>query len=682
MTITPVPADDPDARSADPVASNLQALRALFPQAFTERKVDFDVLRQLLGDAVEDGDERFGLNWSGKRQARRLALQPSLGTLRPAKADSVAWDTTQNLMIEGDNLEVLKLLQKSYAGKVKLIYIDPPYNTGNDFVYPDDYADSLGNYLRRTGQTDGAGVKNTSNPESSGRYHTDWLNMIYPRLMLARGMLSNDGIVIVSIDDDELSRTIDIMDDLFGMENKIACLVWDKNRKNDARLFSVGHEYMLVYAKSLDVLRQSKARWREDREGLEEAREIFQNLKEKHGENWELVRSEFTAFYRALDKDDPRKPIARFTKVGPRGPYRDDGDISWPGGGGPKYTVLHPDTKKPVKVPAGGWVYSTEKGFWDAYDVGLVAFGPDETTLPRQYRFLFGSEGQVMISVNFSYAQNATMEFVDLMGARVFENPKNWRDIARLISYMQTTNGLVVDFFAGSGTTGHAVMAQNAIDGGSRRYILVQLPETLDPEDKNEKIAADYCDTLGKPATIAELTKERLRRAAAKVKSEHPGTTTDLGFRVYKLATSNLKRWQPRTDSSEALAEDLIEAADNLLPGRSEDDLLVELLLKRGIDLAEPMQEKMVGNRRYQAFGGGVLVTHFGDISAVEAESVGQTVADWIIALHPVAPAVVFFRDIGFSDDVAKANVEAILRQRLKDRGPGLPDLLEAVRSV
>ena len=234
--------NEPETRSADVVAENLEHLKVLFPEAFTEGKVDFEVLRQLLGDVVEEREEKYGLNWHGKRQARQLALTPSAGTLRPCPEDSVDWDTTQNLMIEGDNLEVLKLLQKSYAGKVKLIYIDPPYNTGKDFVYPDNFQDNIKNYLELTGQTGEGGKKLSSNTEASGRFHTDWLNMMYPRLKLARNLLTEDGFFVVSIDDSELASLRTLLNEVLGEENFVAVLVFDRNRKNDAKLFSVGHE--------------------------------------------------------------------------------------------------------------------------------------------------------------------------------------------------------------------------------------------------------------------------------------------------------------------------------------------------------------------------------------------------------------------------------------------------------
>ena len=303
--------DAPEARGADPIAANLTALRALFPDAFTEGKIDFDVLRQLLGDAVDEGEEKYGLNWSGKRQARRLALTPSAGTLLPAPGDSVDWETTKNLMIEGDNLEVLKLLQKSYAGRVKLIYIDPPYNTGNDFVYPDDYSDSLGSYLSRTGQSDAAGAKNTSNAESGGRFHTIWLDMIMPRLSLARGILSSLGFVVVSIDDSEVANLRVVMDSVFGSENHLVTLVYDRNRKNDAKLFSVGHEYMLVYARDASALQANGIKLRLRKEGVDESREVFESLKEEFGSDWGKIREGMLAFYKTIEEDDPRRPVTR-----------------------------------------------------------------------------------------------------------------------------------------------------------------------------------------------------------------------------------------------------------------------------------------------------------------------------------------------------------------------------------
>ncbi|EEY5071479.1 site-specific DNA-methyltransferase, partial [Escherichia coli] len=274
----------PELQSMNITADNITKLKSLFPEAFNENGIDFDVLKQLLGENVDEKEERYGLNWHGKRQARQLALTPSRGTLRPCKDESVDWDNTKNLMIEGDNLEVLKLLQKSYTGKVKLIYIDPPYNTGKDFVYPDNFQDNMKNYLEITGQTED-GVRITTNAETSGRYHTDWLNMIYPRLKLAKNLLRNDGVIIISIDDSELSNIKITLDEIFGGENYLATLVWDRNRKNDAKYFSVGHEYMLVYARNESYLTDSEIIFRGAKEGVDYLQDLFNKSKLKHGDN-------------------------------------------------------------------------------------------------------------------------------------------------------------------------------------------------------------------------------------------------------------------------------------------------------------------------------------------------------------------------------------------------------------
>ena len=675
--ITPVTADQPEAQSADPVAANIQALKVLFPDAISEGGVDFDTLRQLLGDAVDDGEEKYGLNWSGKRQARRLALTPSLGTLLPAPGDSVDWDTTKNLMIEGDNLEVLKLLQKSYNGKIKLIYIDPPYNTGKDFVYPDDYADSLGNYLRRTGQKNPEGIRNTTNAESSGRYHTDWLNMMLPRLMLARGLLREDGALFLSCDETELGNIRLVADSIFGSENHVADLVWAAGRKNDARLISISHEYMVCYVKSAERLRSDAVEWRRRKGGLDAIYAQHKKLLAEHRSDYAAVSAGLKAWFKALPSDNPAKAHSHYSAVDSRGIYFPD-NISWPGGGGPKYEVLHPVTGRPVKVPSRGWMTSdpAKMASWIAED--RVHFGADENSVPCIKAYLKDREQETPYSVFYQDGRAATKRLRELMGDDVFDFPKDETVIGQLLEMASSGDDLILDFFAGSGTTGHAVMAQNAADGGDRRYILVQLPEPLDPENKNQKTAADFCDSLDKPRTIAELTKERLRRAAAKVKADNPDTTADLGFRAYRLATSNLKTWAPGDD----LEADLLSGADNLAPGRTEDDLLVELLLKRGIDLAEPSQTREIAGRTVHAFGGGVMLACLGDVRVADAVALADGMADWVEELSPVAPAMIFFKDAGFENDVAKTNVAKILDQRLNGRGPGEARLLEAVRSV
>lgn len=645
--ITPVSADEPEARSADPVAANIEALKALFPDAISEGGVDFDTLRQLLGDAVDDGEEKYGLNWSGKRQARRLALTPSSGTLLPAPEDSVEWDTTQNLMIEGDNLEVLKLLQKSYAGKVKLIYIDPPYNTGSDFVYPDDYKDSLGNYLRRTGQAGDGGIRNTSKAERSGRFHTEWLNMIYPRLMLARSLMRNDGVIFVNIGDTESDNARKCCSEIFGDENFVAHICWQKKyavSQDDPGIGSM-HDNILVFAKSSEFRRRLLPR---DEKQIER--------------------------YKNAD-NDPRGPWAADNYLGNNS--KNERPTLW-------YPIQHPLTGAEVwPKDSAVWRYSKDKHEQMVAEDRLFWGPTNNYERPRIKRFLNEIQEGVVPSTWWPFTEvghndEAQKETAALLAPKVFTTPKPLRLLRRIIEISCGSDSIVMDFFAGSGSTAHAVMEQNARDGGTRRFLAVQLPEPLSIEDKDQRIAAEFCDSIGKPRTIAELTKERLRRAGAKVKADNPDTTADLGFRAYKLATSNLKTWAPGDD----LEADLLSAADNLAPGRNEDDLLVELLLKRGIDLTEPSQTREIAGRTIHAFGGGVMLACLGDVKVADAEALADGIADWVDTLSPITPAMIFFKDAGFENDVAKTNVAKILDQRLNGRGPGQAHLLEAVRSV
>ena len=440
--------------SPDLSQDNIAKIRALFPDCVTEAAddqgtvrlaVDFDQLRQQLSDHIVEGpQERYRLDWPGKREALLTANAPIAKTLRPCRDESVNFDTTQNLFIEGDNLDALKLLQESYLGKVKMIYIDPPYNTGNDFIYEDDFAESTADFLVRSNQVSDVGIRLVANPESNGRFHSDWLSMISARLKLARNLLRDDGFIVVSIDDAECHSLKRLMDEIFGESNFIANLVWDRNRKNDARYFSVGHEYMLVYVRSLQHLKDNDVRLRASKEGVDDVRAVFGELKEKFNNDWDLVSEGLKEFYRTFEKDDPRIPLTRFTKVDERGPYRDDGNINWPGGGGPTYTVLHPETKKPCKLPKSGWRYPTKNRFDEEVASGRIVFGPDEKTVPRVRTNLFENVDQVLTSVRYSYAQTATLEFENIFdGVRVFDNPKNYKDIALLVGYLTGPDDVV-----------------------------------------------------------------------------------------------------------------------------------------------------------------------------------------------------------------------------------------------
>jgi adenine-specific DNA-methyltransferase len=627
--VDPIPLvtrDDPAAHSGDVVAENVATLKALFPSIVTDGKVDLDVLRQLLGDEVDEGEERYGLNWKGKKRARAFALTPSLGTLRPVKEDSVDWNTTKNIFIEGDNLEVLKLLRKSYAGRVKLVYIDPPYNTGNDFVYPDDYRDSIGNYDRLTGQRDAEGVQMTSNKEASGRFHTDWLNMMYPRLMLARDLLSDDGIIAVSISDGELTTLVQLMRDIFGEENNVATMIWKSRQNKDNRTetgVSIDHEYIVAFG----------ARFRGDERDL--------------------------GGYSNPDEDE-RGPWTSANMVGLATADRRPNL---------HYDLIDPATGINYGCPTLGWRYDRNT-MGRLIEEKRILWPSSPDGRPRRKSFLsdLGSEftGYSSLIGDGLFTRHGTADVMDLFDKRIFDFPKPVMLIAELIEQATDDESIILDFFAGSGTTGHAVLAKNAEKSSRRRYILAQLPEPLNANAADQKTASDFCAELGKPRNIAELTKERLRRAGAKLRDKHPGGDLDTGFRVYRLTTSNLKPWQPDPENLEA---SLLDAVDNVLPGRTEDDLLVELLLKTGIDLTLPGETRTIAGKTVHALGGGVLMVCLGEIAEGEAEELGKGICDWRDVLDPPRPTTFYFKDSGFETAATKANLAAIIRQRLGKAG-------------
>lgn len=627
-------ADDPETKSVDLLAANIGTLHELFPEAFTEGKLDFDVLKQLLGGSVDERDEKYGLNWHGKRRARQLALTPSTGTLRPCPEESVDWDKTQNLMIEGDNLEVLKLLQKSYAGQVKMIYIDPPYNTGKDFVYPDDYRDNIRNYLELTRQID-SGKKTTSNTESSGRFHTTWLNMMYPRLKLARGLLRDDGLIFISLDDCEIGNARKMCDEIFGEENFVDTMIWKKRYGGGAKekyLVSI-HEYVAVYAKNIAALG-----------------EIAVPLSEASVERYYTLRDEY------------------FEE---RGPYRTHPLEAM------KSFEDRPNLAFPIPAPDGSELWPKRQWRWskermaEALARGEVAFtrSRDGSWVASSKQYLKDDAGETREAKAFSivdgiYTQAGTNEMVEYFGdARVFSFPKPTALLKKLLEIGTggEKDSIVLDFFAGSGTTGHGVMAQNAADNGSRRFVLVQLPEPLDPEDTDQRAALRFCDELKVPHTIAELTKERLRRASKRVRQENALFAGDLGFRVFKLASSNIQEWSP---DREKLTESLLDSVDHLKTGRTENDILFELLLKLGLDLCVPIETRTIAGKSAHSIGAGTLIVCLATaISRDDVEPLAHGLVDWHKSLAPAGDSTIVFRDSAFADDVAKTNLTAILQQ-------------------
>jgi adenine-specific DNA-methyltransferase len=614
--------------SKDIVAENIQQLKQLFPEVFAEENIDFDKLKAVLGEYVDEDDERYNFTWWGKSKALRLAQTPSTGTLRSCLEESKDWDTTQNLYIEGDNLEVLKLLQKSYHGKVDMIFIDPPYNTGYDFVYRDDYKDSLKNYLEITGQIGEEGKKLSTNPETSGRFHTNWLNMIYPRIRLARNLLSLNGVIFISIDDNEHSSLKLVCDEVFGSGCFIGDFVWrsSDNSNNNALTISEDHNYILVYSKKID--------WRPNFINYEERRSHFQNP----------------------DND-------------PRGPWFDGNPVNNPG--------LRPHLQFDIKTPSGktiqhppnGWRWSLET-INKKIETGEIRFSEDESRIIRRtYLNEIGGLPPSSLCINLEKTgstRKAKFElkrlFPEIPVVSLFSTPKPTLLIKYLLQIGSKKDSIIMDFFSGSGSTGDAIIQQNVEDGGMRNFVLVQLDEAVD--DKN----AVY-------KSISDIGKERIRRAGEKIKANltekyqaqqgqmmiqeeekvmNPDDF-DIGFKVFKLDSSNLRKWQPDADDLDA---SLFASIENFVEGRSELDVVYEIMLKYGIDLTLPIKEYKSDNKTIFSVGLGALMI------CLDTDITTEVAQEIVRLKGKIQPEVmrVVFRDTGFKDDSAKTNTKEILR--------------------
>jgi adenine-specific DNA-methyltransferase len=677
---------------------NIARLRELFPGCVTEARgedgavklaVDFDLLRQELAESIVEGpQERYHLNWPGKREALLTANAPIAKTLRPCREESVDFDTTKNLFIEGDNLEALKLLQENYLGQVKLIYIDPPYNTGKDFIYRDNFAASKEVFEKASGERDETGGRLVSNPETRGRFHTDWLNMIYPRLTLAKRLLRDDGLILVSIDDAEQASLRRICDQVFGEQNFVAQLVWEKGRKNDAKYFSVGHEYMLVYAKDIVHLRERGELWREEKPGAREIWAEFLRIQGIHGEDYAVMEAALSKWYSDLPKSHPSKKWARYKRVDKNGPWRDR-DISWPGGDGPRYDVIHPLTKQPCAVPERGWIYSSPDEMQRQIKLGLVEFRADHTEPPFRKAHIRpipdeaiedqvdgdeegGEEDgdadlatQVRGSYFYKQSQVAVKYLRKLMGAKVFSNPKDHEELARLIEYMtpRDRDAIVMDFFAGSGTTAQAVLRANAVYGTNHRFILVQLPESLEEAlasttgtaKKTVQAAINILKKNARPLVLSEVTKERIRRAGAATLQEesHEEWRKDTGFRVLKVDTSNMADVYYAPDALEKPKLDLF--VDNIKPDCAPEDLLFQVMLDWGVDLTLPIAQRTIQGKDVLFVDGNALAACFDASGGVDEAFVKE--------LAKEQPLRVVFRDAGFKDSAVKINVEQIFKQ-------------------
>lgn len=613
-----------------------QKLKALFPEVFTEgNKIDFDRLKMTLGEVVEVNKERFGMSWAGKADCFKTIQQPSIATLVPARDESVDFDSTENVFIEGDNLEVLKLLQKSYLGKVKMIYIDPPYNTGSDFIYPDNYSENLETYLEYTGQVDGEGRKFSTNVETDGRFHSKWMNMMYPRLFLAKNLLREDGVIFISIDDNEVKNLRAICDEVFGEENFVDCIIWKKRYGGGAKekYLVTLHEYVLFYAKNLDEL---------DPIYIQTSADSIERYYKFKDENFNIRGG-----YRT-------HPLEATKSMGDR-----------------------PNLIFPIPAPNGQMVYPKRQWLWskerveEALDRGELAFLKDKdgnfSVHTKQY--LKDEFGNVRQSKAFSiiedvFTQHGTNEVIDVFGnAQVFSFPKPTTFLNKLLSVglQSDKRDIVLDFFAGSATTAHAVMDLNKEDGGNRKFICVQLPEPTD--EKSEAFKAGY-------QTIAEISKERIRRAAAKIKAEQletqakpdlfddgtANTVLDLGFRVFKLQKSNFKVWDANTPKDpEAIQQALELHVDHIDPQAAQEAILFELLLKSGFELTTPIKNLTLANKEVYSIADNALLICLDKALTPEV----------IRAMAELNPSRVICLDEGFQDnDQLKTNAVLIMKSQ------------------
>lgn len=645
-----------DGKSMDLIAENVEQLKKLFPEAMTEGKIDFEVLKALLGGEIEQRQEYYKFTWNGKEAARAYARTRSMGTLRPCEAESSGKDGTpgkfdsENLYIEGDNLEVLKLLQGSYHKKIKMIYIDPPYNTGKDFVYPDNYRNPIGEYKALTGQVDDEGKSTRANPETSGRYHTDWLNMMYPRLILARNLLTDDGVIFISIDDSEVDNLKKICNEVFGEENFVVVFPWRKRTAKSDVPFGVSQDYewIICYAKTIDFSASI--------EGQERHYYETQDLPGKPWRIHDLTKQTTAA----------ERPNSFFSIVNPKN--------------GEEYPAN----------PNRTWAI-TEETFKAYYAANRIVFPGDYDflTISRPMLRYWKNDDMEKSGENFGrkavstklvdsigMSQDGTKELTALMGQKVFPFPKPIALMKYLVSIINNKDAIILDFFSGAASLAHAVMQLNAEDGGNRKFIMVQLPEPC--EEGTEAAKAGY-------KNICEIGKERIRRAARKITTEYtekhekknaedknspslfggaesssvPSVSSvvpDMGFKVFKLDTSNLVPWNP---NAETLEQDLYNAVNNVLADRTTQDLLYEVLLKCNLPLTLPIEEKKFGANTVYVVGAGAL--------AICLDSkIPQTIAEEIVKLRdeyaPIVPMQVVFRDNGF-DDVSKTNVMQILKQ-------------------
>lgn len=567
------------------------------PEVIVDGKIDIDKIRELLASDITDDNERFGLFWPGKKRALRAAQEPTTATLAPDLEGSKNWDSTGNVFIEGDNLEVLKILQQHYHGKIKMVYIDPPYNTGKDFIYPDNYKEGLESYLEWTRQIDDDGKKISTNSESEGRFHSNWLNMMYPRLKLARNLLTDDGVIAVHIDEHEFTNLEKIMDEIFGERNHLGTIIWDKrNPKGDSIGVSYQHEYIVLYSRNISLMKEMGdfTRPKENASKIIEAATRF--IKENNGineesrtqfKNW-MQKQEFTggelAYNQIDDNGDVFQPVSMAWPNKKKAP--DDYFIP----------LIHPITGKACPIPERGWrnPSATMKSLMTA---GEILFGPDETTQPRRKYLLRNNMHENVSSLlYFGGSDDNLLESMNIH----FDNPKPLQVARKMIQAVTKENDFILDFFAGSGTTAHAVINLNMEDGGNRKFILVQLPEPT-PEDSLARKSGFE--------KISDITASRIDKAGHEVDDSLLGSSLDSGFRKYRLIDTNFSKWKvTNAITTDALEQHLLDLKESASDSASDDALLTEILLKQGYSLTEAISTIEIEGFELKSIGNGVVL--------------------------------------------------------------------------
>ena len=623
-----ITSNSPEAKSLDITQQNIEQLRQLFPDVFSENKIDVNALTAQLvesgGELINPEEERYNFTWNGKTKARQIAQTPSTGTLRPSKGESINWNETENLFIEGDNLEVLKLLQKSYHKKVKMIFIDPPYNTGNDFVYKDNFIDNVQNYLEQTNQVDHHGNKLSTNSDTSGRYHSEWLNMMYPRLKLARNLLANNGVVFITIDDKEYANLKQVCDEVFGEGNFVSNIIWQSRTSiSDDHEISLNHNSILVYAKNYSTL------------------DFYGN---------ELDPSE----YENRD-DDPRGPW----KLVPLDANKPGGDTMYP--------IENPKTGELFYPPEGRSWAINRKSFESLFNDNRIAFGVNGDSAPKKKLYLEeriakgDTKTPSSLLLDAGTTKDGSNEVAVLLGKKkIFSYPKPVKLLKKLIQFGvgPKDNEIVMDFFCGSGTTGQAVMELNKEDNKNNKFILVQLPEDLESSlvaakgntKSIIKNSIDYLKTHEKPLFISELTKIRLSLAVSNTDLEN------LGYKTFKLAKTNIRPWDADFDNLEQVLQ---QATESIKADRSNEDVLYEILLKYGIELTVQVETEIVNGKEVFVVGAGALIVCLDD--GITSEVV-EGIAKLKDKLDPETTQVVF-KDAGFADSNVKTNAIQILKQ-------------------